>query len=237
MLRDLIPTNQLLAALPETTYQRLRPHLEEVHLEPKQVLFEPGDRPSHVFFPKGAMISMVAVVEDGSTVEIAVVGREGVTGVPALLGDKVVSHRAIVQIEGAADQISTDAFLTEFERSKSSHQLILRYTQALFAQVAQGAVCNRLHTIDERLARWLLTVQDGILANNFQLTQEFIAEMIGTRRSSVTVAAKALQQAGAIRYSRGRITISDRSCLEGLSCECYKVIKNEFVRLLEDEQS
>jgi CRP-like cAMP-binding protein len=226
-----IVENQLLAALKPEDYQRLIPHLEVVSLTAKQILFQPGDRITHVYFPLEAIISLVSVMEDGSTVEVALIGKEGLVGAPTIIGDGITSYQAIVQIAGSALRFNSELFKTELNHSPSLQERLLIYLQALFVQVAQGAVCNRLHTIDQRLARWLLTVQDGIQTNEFYLTQEFIAEMIGIRRSSVTVAAGTLQQAGMIQYSRGRITILDREKLESATCECYRMIKQEFNRL------
>lgn len=225
--------NQLLAALPAEEYEHLVPHLEVVTLPAKKILWQPGDRLNYVYFSTGAIISLVSVMESGATVEVGMVGREGVAGAPELIGTSVTTHQAIVQLAGTALRISADLLKVELNRCKTLKTKLLLYIQALFVQVAQGAVCNRLHTIEQRLARWLLTIQDGIEADEFYLTQEFIAEMIGIRRSSVTVAAGTLQQAGMIQYTRGRITILDRDNMQTACCECYQVIKHEFNRILD----
>ncbi|MBE9177421.1 Crp/Fnr family transcriptional regulator [Oculatella sp. LEGE 06141] len=224
--------NQLLAALPTEEYQRLAPYLEMVSFPARKILYQPGDRIEYVYFPIGAIISLVSVMENGATVEVGIVGREGVVGAPEIVGDGITSYQAIVQLAGTGMRMSAEVLKAEINRSETLRKRLLLYIQALFVQIAQGAVCNRLHTIEQRLARWLLTIRDGIQANEFYLTQEFIAEMIGIRRSSVTVAAGALQQSGMIQYTRGRITILDCDHLKTTSCECYRVIKQEFERIL-----
>jgi CRP-like cAMP-binding protein len=226
------PENQLLAALPDEDYQRLLPHLEEVQLPLKQVLYEPGDRLETVYFPNHAMVSLVAIMEDGATVEVGLVGIEGVIGLPTVLGGRATVYQAIVQLPGSGIKLDANIFRTEFDRGGELQRLVLLYTQALLTQVSQNAVCNRLHSVDERLARWLLSVQDSLKQDELPLTQEFISQMLGTRRASVTVAAGTLQEQGIISYSRGKITIIDRTRLRESSCECYDVIKHEFERLL-----
>jgi CRP-like cAMP-binding protein len=226
------PKNYLLAALPDEDYQRLLPYLEEVDLPLKRVLYEPGETPSAVYFPNHSMISLVATMEDGATVEVGLVGIEGMIGLPIVLGGRATVYQAIVQLPGTGIKLDADVFKSEFERGERLQRLVLLYTQALLTQVSQNAVCNRLHSIDERLARWLLSVQDGLEADELPLTQEFISQMLGTRRASVTVSAGNLQEQGTIRYSRGKITILNRERLKGISCECYSVIRNEFDRLL-----
>jgi CRP-like cAMP-binding protein len=226
------PKNHLLAALPDEDYQRLLPHLEEVQLPLRKVLYEPGETPSAVYFPNHAMVSLVATMEDGATVEVGLVGIEGVIGLPIVLGGRATVYQAIVQLPGTGVKLDADVFRAEFERGECLQRLVLLYTQALLTQVSQNAVCNRLHTIDERLARWLLSVQDSLEADELPLTQEFISQMLGTRRASVTVSAGSLQEQGVISYSRGKITILNRERLRGKSCECYNVIRSEFDRLL-----
>lgn len=226
------PINRLLAALPAEEYQRLVPHLEWITLPLAQVLHEPGDPITHVYFPHRALVSLVSTMEDGSAIEVGLIGGEGITGVPALIGDGVITHRALVQVAGDAVRLPAEVLKAEFVRGGNLQSLILRYMQALLTQVSQAAACNRLHSLEERLARWLLLVQDALDSNEFPLTQEFIAQMIGVRRSSVTVAAGNLQQAGMIAYSRGKITILNRENLEDTACECYRAIKTEFSRLI-----
>jgi CRP-like cAMP-binding protein len=226
------PKNHLLAALPDADYQRLLPHLEEVQLPLRKIIYEPGETPNEVYFPNNAMVSLVAAMEDGATVEVGLVGAEGVIGLPIVLGGRATVYQAIVQLPGTGTKLDADIFKAEFERGKYLQRLVLLYTQALLTQVSQNAVCNRLHTIDERLGRWLLVVQDSLEADELPLTQEFISQMLGTRRASVTVAAGKLQEQGIISYSRGKITILNRERLREKSCECYNVIRSEFDRLL-----
>ena len=224
--------NQLIAALPTSEYQRLIPHLERVTLPLQQVLYEECEPITHVYFPLQGIVSLVSTMEDGGTVEVGMVGNEGIVGMPVLWGGISTITRAFVQIPGFGMKIKGSLLKTEFDRGGALQTLLLRYTQALHTQVSQGAACFRLHTIEQRLARWLLTVHDRMDRDEFPLTQEFIAQMLGTRRAGVTLAANSLSQAGMIRYTRGRITILNRKELEATSCECYKTIQAEFTRLL-----
>jgi CRP-like cAMP-binding protein len=226
------PINQLLAALPSSEFQRLAPHLEPIFLDPGQVLCEAGDEMKVAYFPGRAMISLVSIMEDGSTTEIGLIGNEGIVGLPIILGGVRSPSRAIVQIRGSALKLDADILKQEFHRGGKLQRLLLLYTQALLTQVSQSAACNRQHTTEERLARWLLSVQDCVLSNELPLTQEFIANMLGIRRSGVTVAAGILQQAGTIEYRRGVITIRNQEDLEAISCECYRLVQSEFLRLL-----
>jgi len=226
------PINQILSALPELEYQRLAPHLKLVELNSGEILSEPAEEIYQIYFPQTAMISLVSIMMDGSTTEIGLIGNEGLVGLSAIFGGNSTTSRSIVQISGTAFKVPANVVVQEFQRSKRLHQLVLLYTQALFTQVSQSAACNRQHNIEERLARWLLSVQDCVLQNELPLTQEFIANMLGTRRSGVTVAAGILQQAGIIRYSRGKITILNQQDLEATACECYRLVQNEFIRLL-----
>lgn len=229
--------NQLLAALPEEEYQRLLPHLENVDLTSGEVLAEPGETMTEVYFPTLAMISLVSIMENGSTTEISLVGKEGMVGLPVFLGGNSTTSRAIVQIEGTALKLNGSILKKEFDKGGELQRLLLLYTQALFTQASQNAACNRQHNIEERLARWLLTARDSVMKDELYLTQEFISQMLGTRRSGVTVAAGALQRAGMIRYTRGKITILNREALNHTACECYHLIKNEYIRLLKPKQS
>ncbi len=225
--------NQLLAALPIDDYQRLIPHLELVALSNQQLLYDIGELITYVYFPHQALVSFISLMEDGSTTEVALVGKEGMVGLPVCWGGNCSGNiQALVQMPGSAMRMKAEQLKTEFSRGGAMQSLLLLYTQALFSQVAQTAACNRHHTVEQRLARWLLTVQDQIQASELVMTQEFISQMLGTRRSGVTVAAIALQQAGMIRYSRGRITVIDREKMKLVACECYDVINNEFSRLL-----
>lgn len=224
--------NRLLAALSDREYERLIPQLELVSLSRHQVLYDAGEEISHVYFPNQAMISLVSIMADGAIVEVGIVGKEGMAGMPVCWGGNATITQAMVQISGTAMRMKAEQLLTEFNRDGALHSLLLRYTQALYTHTTQAAACNRLHTLEERFARWLLTVRDRIQSNELPLTQEFISHMLGTRRSGVTVAASTFQEAGMIRYSRGKITILNQENLELSACECYKVIKDEFDRLL-----
>ncbi len=226
------PINQILAALSETDYQRLAPHLQFVLLPLGKVLLEPNEPVKEVYFPQQAMISLVSIMMDGSTTEIGLIGNEGMIGLSAVLGGGGTTSRSIVQIAGTAVKLPTHIVQQEFNRGEKLQKLLLLYTQALLTQVSQSAACNRQHTIEERLARWLLSVQDCVLKNELPLTQEFIANMLGIRRSGVTVAAGTLQQAGMISYHRGIIKILNQEDLEATACECYRLVQSEFIRLL-----
>ncbi len=226
--------NQLLAALPIEEYQNLAPHLESVELPLRQVLHEAGEPIEYVYFPTEAMISLVSIMKDGSTVEVALIGREGMVGIPVILGGDSTTSQAVVQVAGRGLRLQANILKAHFQLGGQLHYLLLRYIQALFTQVSQGAVCNRLHNLEERLARWLLSVQDCLQMQEFPMTQEHIAQMLGSRRSGVTVAAGMLQHAGIISYRRGRINILSRERLEATSCECYGIIKAEIARLLNE---
>lgn len=224
--------NHLLAQLPEEDYQRLAPHLRTVSLPSAQILYEPAEPIATVYFPNQAMISLVQVMENGSTIEAGIVGNDGIVGYSSYLGDNQDSHRAIVQIPGTAVALRASILRAEFERGGTLQALLLRYTHAMISQISQTAACNRFHSTEERLARWLLQSQDFARDNTLQLTQEFLSSMLGTRRASVTVAAGALQTAGLIRYRRGQIDIIDREGLHTAACQCYDVVKAEYKRLL-----
>ena len=225
-------TNRLLAALSPEDYQRLQPHLELVTLSLQQPIYEAGDSIPYLYFPTSALISLVSTLIDGSTIEVGIVGHEGMAGFPVLLSGTTRTHRAFVQVAGQAFRLKSALLQDPLEQSGSLHKVLLRYVQALFSQVAQSVACNRFHTTEERLARWLLLVADAVASNEFLLTQEFIGQMVGVRRAGVTVAAGSLSHLGFIRYTRGKIEIVNRPGLEEFSCECYGVIHNEFDRLL-----
>ncbi len=226
------PSNKILAALPASDYQRLVPHLKLVSLELHQMLYQAGEPITQIYFPEKAMVSIVATMEDGSTAEVGIVSSEGMIGIPVILGNNITTTTSFVQISGTAIQINADVVRAEFNRGGAIQTLLLSYIQTIYSELAQAAACNRLHTLDERLARWLLTVSDRVESEDFFLTQEFIAQMLGVRRSGVTVAASTLSRAGMISYKRGHISILNREDLEATSCECYRVIQNEFTRLL-----
>ena len=227
-----ISANQLLTALPPGEYERLIPYLEPVNLALGQIIYEPKQLIKEVYFPLGAMISLVLVMKDGSTTEIGLVGTEGMIGLPTFLGGNIATNRAIVQVEGNAVKMDASILKSEFERGKQLQTKLLLYTQARLTQVSQITACKSHHLIEERLARWLLCVNDCVNKPELPLTQKFISEMLGVRRASVTEAAGTLQKAGLISYSRGQITILKRNELEQAACECYGLIQNEFKRLL-----
>jgi CRP-like cAMP-binding protein len=224
--------NHLLAALPATDYEQVLPHLELVPLPLGWPVYESGDAQGYVFFPTSSIVSLLYVMEDGSSAEIAVVGNEGVVGIALFMGGETTPSRAVVQSAGHGYRLRASALKTEFSLGGKLQHLLLRYTQALITQMAQTAVCNRHHALDKQLCRWLLLSLDRLQTNELKMTQELIANMLGVRREGVTEAAGKLQAAGLIEYSRGRITVLDRPKLEAQVCECYAVVKREYDRLL-----
>jgi CRP-like cAMP-binding protein len=224
--------NHLLAALPAVDYERMDSQLTLVQLPLGEVLYESGSQLRNVYFPVSGVVSLVYTMHDGDTAEIAVVGNDGFVGVAILLGGGTTPSRAVVQIAGYAYQIASDTILDEFRRAGSMQLLLLRYVQALMTQMTQTAVCNRHHTVEQQLCRWLLLSLDRIASNEVSMTQELISNMLGVRREGVTVAARRLQEAGLIEYRRGNITVPDRTKLEAHGCECYAVVKEETDRLL-----
>jgi CRP-like cAMP-binding protein len=224
--------NQLLAALPESEWLRWSSQLEEVSMPLGQVLYEPGATLSHVYFPTNSIVSLLYVMEDAASAEIAVVGKEGVVGISLFMGGESTPSRAVVQSAGGGFRLRSQLAKEEFNRSGPVLHLLLRYTQALITQMSQTAVCNRHHSLDQQLCRWLLLSLDRLESNELVMTQELIANMLGVRREGVTEGAMKLQQADLIRYSRGHITVLDRAGLEKRTCECYAVVKKEYDRLL-----
>lgn len=224
--------NHLLAALPKADFERLLPHLNLVPMPLGEVLYESGSRLLNVYFPTTAIVSLLYMLADGASAEIAVVGNEGIIGVSLFMGGETTTNRAVVQSAGHAYRLSSQLLKDEFTRAGPMQHLLLRYTQALITQMAQTAVCNRHHSVDQQLCRWLLLSLDRLPSNDLVMTQELIANMLGVRREGVTEAAGKLQQAGLIHYSRGHITVIDRAGLEARSCECYAVVKAECDRLL-----
>jgi len=230
---SLAPTqNHLLAALPEADYERLTPDLELVTLPLGMAVYESGGKLDHVYFPTDCIVSLLYVLEDGASAEIAVVGREGLVGVALFMGGESTSSRAVVQSAGDAYRLPSKVLKREFERNGPLQHLLLRYTQALITQMAQTAVCNRHHSVEQQLCRWLLLSLDRLPSNELSMTQELIAHMLGVRREGVTEAAGKLQTAGLIQYNRGQIKVLDRPKLEERVCECYAVVKRESDRLL-----
>ena len=226
--------NRLLAALSPTQYQCLLPDLKKVWLEDKQVISQPNEKITEVYFPLDALVSIVSTLKDGSTTEIAVVGNQGMVGLAAFWGGSTSTVNTVVQVAGNAIKLSASKLKSECCQEGELKKLLQLYTQALFAQIAQNAACNVHHKIEQRLARWLLTVGDCIPQYELPLTQEFMASMLGVRRSGVTQAAGMLQQAKIIHYVRGKVAILDRQRLEENSCECYQVVKQEYKRLPDD---
>ena len=224
--------NRLLAALPDEDYQRLVPSLEPVSLQLGQVLYEAGGSQPYVYFPTSSIISLLYVMKDGASAEIAVTGCEGLVGIALFMGGDSTPSRAVVQSAGEGYRMRAAVLKKEFDRGGKLHHFALRYTQALITQMAQTAVCNRHHSVAQQLCRWLLLSLDRLPSNVLSMTQELIANMLGVRREGVTEAAGHLQEAGLIEYHRGQITVLDRSGLEQQVCECYAVVKREYDRLL-----
>ena len=228
-------SNQFLAAMPAIEWQRVAPLLELVDLPLGRVLYEPGGKMNHVYFPTNAIVSLLYVMENGASAEIAVVGNEGLVGVALFMGGDTTPSRAVVQSAGQGYRLRATDIKAEFNRYGPVMHLLLRYTQALITQMAQTAVCNRHHSLDQQLCRWLLLSLDRLSGNELVMTQELIANMLGVRREGVTEAAIKLQKIGIIRYARGHITVLDRPGLEERVCECYAVVKTEYDRLLPDQ--
>jgi CRP-like cAMP-binding protein len=224
--------NSLLAALPDAEWTRWVPQLERVEMPLGQVLYEAGDTLKYMYFPITSIVSLLYVMENGASAEIAVVGKEGLVGVSLFMGGESTSSRAVVQSAGQGCRLNSKVMKSEFDRAGPVLHLLLRYTQALLTQMAQTAVCNRHHSLDQQLCRWLLLSLDRLDGNELVMTQELIANMLGVRREGVTEAALQLQKESLIRYARGHITVLDRKGLERRTCECYAVVKREYDRLL-----
>jgi CRP-like cAMP-binding protein len=224
--------NRLLSALPSEEYRRLIPDLQPVTLSLGQVVYDSGGHLDYIYFPTTSVVSLLYTMKDGSTAEMGLAGNDGVVGVALFLGGDTTPNRAVAQIGGGAYRLNAAILQREFARGGAFQQLLLRYTQALITQISQTAVCNRLHSVENRLCRWLLLSHDRVKSNELMMTQEFLSHMLGGRRESVTVAAGHLQNTGLIHYARGHITILDRKGLEASVCECYGIVKDEFDRLL-----
>jgi CRP-like cAMP-binding protein len=224
--------NRLLALLPADEYERLRPNLRQVSFSLGEVVYEFGAQLDYVFFPTTSIVSLLYTMENGASAEMGLTGNDGVVGIALFMGGGTMPNRAVVQSAGGALKMKAKVMQDEFARGGRFQQLLLRYTQALITQISQTAVCNRLHSVEQQLCRWLLLSHDRLKTNELVMTQELIADMLGVRREGVTVAAGRLQDAGAISYVRGRIQILDRQELEATACECYRVVKDEFDRLL-----
>ncbi|MEO7852796.1 MAG: Crp/Fnr family transcriptional regulator [Rubrivivax sp.] len=224
--------NQLLASVPDAELHRWLPYLEAVDLPLGKVLYESGTRLSYVYFPTTAIVSLLYLMENGASAEIAVVGFEGLVGISLFMGGESTTSRAVVQSAGSGLRLRSQQMMLEFNRAGPVLHLLLRYTQALISQMTQTAVCNRHHSLDQQLCRWLLLSLDRLHSNELVMTQELVANMLGVRREGVTEAAGNLQDAGLIQYRRGKITVLDRAGLQNRTCECYAVVKTEYDRLL-----
>jgi CRP-like cAMP-binding protein len=224
--------NRLLAALPPEEYGRILPHLGHVSFALGEVVYESGGRMEHIYFPTTAIVSLLYTMENGSSAEMGVAGNEGLVGIALFMGGDTTPNRAVVQGAGGAVRMKAGLLRDEFGRGGPFQRLLLRYTQALITQMSQTAVCNRLHTLEQQLCRWLLLMRDRLDSDELVMTQELIANMLGVRREGVTVAAGRLQEQGLISYVRGRIQLLDRRGLEATVCECYRVVRDEYDRLL-----
>lgn len=228
--------NGLLSTLPAEEYQRISPNLQRVSFSLGQVLYESGGQLDYIYFPTDAVVSLLYTTRDGSTAEMGMIGNDGVVGVALFLGGNTTPNRCVVQIAGGAFRMKAKLLQEEFARGGAFQRLMLRYTQALITQISQTAVCNRLHSVEKRLCRWLLLSHDRADSDDLLMTQEFISNMLGGRRESVTVAAGRLQDAGLIHYARGHISIADRKGLEAAVCECYQIVKEETERLFTESR-
>lgn len=222
------PANKILSALPEEEFGRLRPHLQEVNFKIGEVIYHPNAPIESVYFINRGIVSWLAALNGGNTVEAGVIGREGLAGLPVLFGVSSTPNQALIQGELFAEKISSDHLITAFHRNNELQRLILRFVHSVFTQVAQTAGCNRMHTLDQRLARWLLMTHDRMGGDVFSLTQEFLSRMLGVRRAGVSIAANRLKKQGLIDYHRGDIRVLNRKKLEAASCECYRIVKHEY---------
>jgi CRP-like cAMP-binding protein len=224
--------NRLLAALPNGSYRRLFPNLECGSFSLGRTLYEPGEHLEYIYFPTSCIVSLLYTMENGATAEMGLTGNEGAVGIALFMGGMTTPNRAVVQVAGDSVMLKTKILQDEFERGGPLQQLLLRYTQALITQISQTAVCNRLHPLEKRLCRWLLLIRDRVESDELRMTQEFLSNMLGVRREGVTYAAHRLREKGFVRYARGQIIIRNRRGLEDSACECYRVVKNEYDRLL-----
>ena|ERR1051326_3415832 len=228
MITEPRPANKILAALPQEEFESLRPKLRNTTFQLGQIIYQPEETINSVYFINRGIISWLAILEDGNTVEAGVIGPEGIAGVSVLLGARSTPNQGLIQNEVHALRISSEDLIAEFRKNGKLNKMILRFVQALFTQVAQTAACNRLHTLDQRLARWLLMSHDRVEGDEFPLTQDFLSRMLGVRRAGVSVAANSLRQDSLIDYRRGNIHILNRQGLEAVSCECYEIVKQEY---------
>lgn len=235
--RDSLMRNRILASLSADERQHLLAALQPVEFALGDVVYESGGSLDHIYFPTTAIVSLLYTMEDGSTAEMGLAGNDGVVGVALFLGGDTTPNRAVVQIAGGALRMNASVLRAEFARGAALQHMLLRYTQSLITQISQTAVCNRLHSVEKRLCRWLLLCHDRVATDQLAMTQEFISNMLGGRRESVTVAAGRLQDASLIHYSRGHISILDRKGLEAAVCECYQIVRDEFDRLLVEREA
>lgn len=226
--------NKILAALPRDQFVRLLPHLTTIALERDEVVYITGDQIRYVYFPISGLMSLLSTTATGSTVEVAMVGREGIIGLPVILKNRMIPYEVTVQTKTEAYRIKADDLQEEFNKGEALHELMLRYLNVLIAEISQSALCHRFHTVEKALGRWLLMAQDRLNTENLNLTQEIISNSLGVPRTGVTMAAGALQRAGLIRYSRGKITILDRARLEENSCECFRMVHKELDHFLSE---
>lgn len=229
--------NRILGALPQGEFSRIQPQLETVYLEKGKLVYLTGDRIRYVYFPLDGLLSLLSATETGSTVEVAMVGNEGAVGLPVILKKGMMSYEVTVQIPVEAFRIKAEVLQEEFDRGERLQAHMLSYTHVLMAQIAQLSICNRFHTIEKALSRWLLMAQDHVNTPSLNLTQENISNALGVPRTAITTAAGNLQKSGLIRYSRGNITILDREALEGNSCECYRILHNELQQFLREKKT
>ncbi|HSE16429.1 MAG TPA: Crp/Fnr family transcriptional regulator [Pyrinomonadaceae bacterium] len=231
-LKQVAIKNRILGALPDGEFGRIVPHLEPVALQKDQMIYLSGDNIEHVYLPESGILSLLSITETGSTIEVAMVGKEGVVGLPVVLNNNEIPYEVSVRFPTNAYKIRAEIFKEEFSACQTLQETVLRYLNFLITQIAQSSICNRFHSLEETLSRWLLTVHDHADTDTLQLTQQVISDALGVPRTGVTVAAGSLQRGGAIRYSRGKIVILDRSRLESTSCECYRIIREELRHFL-----
>jgi CRP-like cAMP-binding protein len=234
VVNQLALRNRILGALPNEEYGRIAPHLSEVTFEKDDVIYRSEDPIDFVYLPESGLISLLSTTETGSTIEVAMLGKEGVVGLPVVLKNHIIPYEVKVRFRTKALRIKAEIFQEEFDKGQVLHDFLLRYLNVMLTQISQSSICNRFHTIEATLSRWLLTVQDQTSSTTLDLTQKVISEALGVPRTGVTVAAGALQTAGAIRYSRGKIVILDRVRLESRSCECYRIIRDELDHFLNE---
>jgi CRP-like cAMP-binding protein len=234
VLKQVAIKNRILRALPEEEFARIAPHLEPVKLRKDQMIYLTGDNIEYVYLPEDGLLFLLSITETGSTIEVAMVGKEGVVGLPVILNNRAIPYEVGVRFPTEAYRIKAELFKEEFDKGKSLHEFVLRYLNFLITQISQSSICNRFHSLEETLSRWLTTVHDHVNTDTLQLTQQVISDALGVPRTGVTVAAGSLQKAGAIRYSRGKIVIVDRSILESNSCECYRIIREELLHFLSE---